>query len=77
MILAMIERVAQVFTIDSAFIDTVGPASSLAKLINRHFSRLPCCVVERADDKFVQVSAASIAAKVERDKSIVEFAQSC
>lgn len=77
MILAMMERATQVFEIDSAFIDTVGPASSLAKLINRHFSRVPCCVVERADDKFLQVSAASIAAKVERDKSIIDFANQC
>jgi hypothetical protein len=52
MILAMIERASQVFSIDSAFIDTVGPAASLAKLINKHFARMPCCVVERADDKF-------------------------
>jgi ribonuclease H2 subunit A len=60
-------RVAEVY------VDTVGEPQSYKRKLERQFPSIRFTVEEKADAKFKTVSAASIAAKVLRDRALVEW----
>ena len=64
-------------TITAIYIDAVGPKKKLIEKINRSTGiktkQITVIVEERADKKYPAVSAASILAKVARDKAIEEY----
>lgn len=72
----LIRSVVPKYNITDIYIDTVGNANSYTEKLYREFEefkQLNFIVSEKADSKFPVVSAASIVAKVTRDKNIKEF----
>eukprot|EP01083_Nonionella_stella_P051869 137739_1 len=57
------------------FVDTVGPPEKYERMLTDHFSeyRIKFTVAKKADSKFPIVSAASICAKVTRDKVLEDW----
>jgi ribonuclease H2 subunit A len=60
-------------SIDSLFVDTVGPANSYEAKLSALFPGIAVHVSKKADAKFKVVGAASINAKVLRDRILHEF----
>jgi ribonuclease H2 subunit A len=58
------------FNITQLFVDTVGEKGSYQRKLKRIFPNIEIVVSEKADDKYPIVSAASICAKVIRDKEL-------
>lgn len=56
--------------ISHIYIDTVGPASAYKEKLQRFFPKYIFTVAEKADSKYPIVSAASVCAKVMRDRIV-------
>jgi len=72
----LIERfINKGYNVRNAYLDTVGSADAYRKLLEKHFSgrNIKFTVTSKADSLFKVVSAASIVAKVNRDKAISEW----
>jgi len=56
--------------ITEVYVDTVGPAESYQNLLQNKFNKIKFTVCPKADSKYAVVSAASIVAKVTRDREV-------
>ena len=61
--------------LSAIYVDTVGPPEKYRDKIKRHFPASHVVVCSKADAKYAVVSAASILAKVTRDRKIGELEQ--
>jgi len=62
------------FNITQVFVDTVGPKEKFQEKLKKRFPNIPKIIVEeKADSKYSVVSAASICAKVIRDKQLADY----
>jgi len=63
------------YNVRNAYLDTVGSAEAYQRLLEQHFSgrNIKFTVTSKADSLFKVVSAASIVAKVNRDRAIAEW----
>jgi len=59
--------------IKSLYVDTVGPQETYQKWLQDHFPSIKVCVSKKADSLYKCVGAASICAKVTRDKVLHDF----
>ena len=73
--IGLIQRVVDLgIKINTIFVDTVGPPESYEKLLRTNFPRVPKIVVaKKADSKYPIVGAASICAKVVRDRLLLDW----
>jgi len=60
-------------TIDRCYVDTVGPPGSYRALLERNFPTVAFTVEKKADAKYDTCSAASILAKVTRDRMLKKW----
>jgi ribonuclease H2 subunit A len=61
------------YTIESLYVDTVGDPTWYQRSLQRSFPRIQVTVCEKADSKYKVVGAASIRAKITRDKEMAEI----
>lgn len=72
--IALVKRALdQGITIESLYVDTVGPKDKYQQKLQAIFPEIKVTVENKADSKFHVVSAASICAKVTRDRIIKEW----
>ncbi|KAL0216939.1 hypothetical protein RCL1_007422 [Eukaryota sp. TZLM3-RCL] len=75
--IGLINKVLEQFTITHAFVDTLSKATVYQKFLTSAFPNIIFRVESKADDKFPIVGAASICAKVTRDRLLAtaEFSE--
>eukprot|EP00759_Apiculatamorpha_spiralis_P012852 PhF_6_TR19709/c0_g1_i1/m.28777/K10743/RNASEH2A; ribonuclease H2 subunit A len=69
----MIKQICEKVNVVAAYVDTVGPADKYRDKIKKFIPQIQVVVTPKADARFAVVSAASIIAKVTRDKRVREI----